>query len=83
MVQQLINQNLTKVTNNLKHLVNSVHQDYKRLVNSYKNNAQITAILFDQYRTHFEEREWSDEGFYSKTEDDSFILEQRYLINTK
>lgn len=31
---------------------------------------------------HFEEREYSEEGFM-KCEDDSFILEQRYLINTK
>ena len=71
------------MTTNLKSLVNGVHQDYKKLVNSYRNNAQITSVLFEQYRAHFEDREWSAKGFYGRTEDDSFILEQRYLMNTR
>lgn len=82
-VQQLVNQNLMRITTSMRALVNQVHADYKSRVNSYRDKVQITAILFDQYKTHFEQREESHGGFYDKYEDDAFILEQRYIMNTE
>ena len=84
MVQQLVNQNLMKVTNNLRGLTNQIQPNYKKCIDSYRNNVQITSILFDKYKQHFEESEWTAEGsLVCNIVDDSFIMEQRYLSNTR
>lgn len=78
-IQQLVNQNLTKTTVQLRNLVTKNHPEYKDKSNIYRDNIGLTMCLFKMHKTHFEMLE---EMGGNNTQSDSFLSEQKYVACT-
>ena len=56
-VQQLVNQNLTQITVQMKTMVAKNHAEYEDKANTYRENIAVTVYLFEKYKRLFEKIE--------------------------
>ena len=78
-VQQLVNQNLTQITVQMKTMVSKNHDDYEVKANTYRENIAVTVYLFEKYKRLFEKIE--EQESFGSMYDDCFLSEQRYIAN--